>query len=240
VTPLVRPPTDAERSTVLRRLERSRAALAQHLPRVGDAGVVGIFGAGLALGSLTLLSGFVSWFGGAFGVVLAGIAFLGVRGNLRLREERFLALIRQRDERLANVREYGLDLVAAQVVSDPDGDGQDWWVLFRREGDLFVLSSDFFDPGDAPPDTWRAHTTIVFDGWETVVRIDGDGDEVPVQRTGIRLDGDGPTSTAVVTDDTLFWSPPEDAEVPGVLSADAFRPRRLSEPDPDEIDDHEG
>lgn len=204
-----RAPTDDELATIRARMDRARASLRAHA-RSYDALFLAALGVAMAGAGGALFSGFLRVFAGVFG---ASLAVIGVMGELRARRE-FAALLgkvdRQERECAAEVEELSFSPSAVVTATAPDGDGESYWLAELGDGAHLAFSSEQWDAADAPPAEWRARARVVLDGRGTVVKVDLDGEAVPVTRNEVR------EPDFAVTDDTRFWSPPEVA-LPAVV-----------------------
>lgn len=204
-----RAPTDDELATIRARMERARTSLRTHA-RSYDALFLAALGVAMAVAGGVFFSGFPRVFAAVFG---ASLAVIGAMGELRARRE-LAALLgkvdRQERECAADVEELSFAPSAVVTATAPDGDGESYWLADLGDGAHLAFSSEQWDPADAPPAEWRARARVVLDGRGTVVKVDLDGEAVPVTRNEVR------EPDFAVTDDTRFWSPP-DVALPAVV-----------------------
>ena len=204
-----RAPTDDELAVIRARMDRARTSLRTHA-RSYDALFLAALGVAMAAAGFVFFSGFPRALGGVFG---ASLAVIGVMGELRARRE-LAALLgkvdRQERECAAEVEELSFSPTAVVTATAPDGEGESFWLAALGDGSHLALSSEQWDPGDAPPAEWRSRARVVLDGRGTVVRVALDGDTVPVTRSDVR------EPDFAVTDDTRFWAP-VDVKLPAVV-----------------------
>lgn len=158
-----------------------------------------------------------------FGASLLVIAALGARRQRADRARRLAALDDRHRARAAEVEVISFTARHGVTASDPNGDGDAYWVFALADGTHLAFTDTQWVPGEAPPTDWRREVIAVLDGERAVISLRTGGEALPVSQHHLRA------PDFAVTDESRFWAPEAEGPPPWVVTAPVLK--RLGETD---------
>jgi hypothetical protein len=205
-----REPTPDERLVIARRMEPQRrgisTVLRSHRNEMVRLGVM-FGGAAVGLGVLFVKRpSFPLGLGFATTLAFTVLTVLGKRKNRQLVEQEEAKLVGTEADRARAVTEVRFAAERILVVSGDNGDGEVWWLFRGDDGKWLFFEQRQWEDLDPSARAWNRDVKLGLDGHQSIVSIASNGPSVAVERRDLQ------PPDYVPTQDSLFWSPPDDRD----------------------------